>query len=288
MAIGKPGPWRALPPWGHSTTMHFQKCSDWRLLTMQRRTTFPLLGALLLAAAASAAGAPTVITVYGAASLTNVLQSLGESFTASTGVPVRFSFAASSQLARQIEAGSPADVFFSADQEWMDYLDQRELIQKSTRHDLVGNRLVLIAPADSRLDLRIVANFPLRAALGNERLATGDPDVVPAGRYARSALQSLGVWNDVADRLVRAENVRSAMVYVARGEAPLGIVYETDARVDPKVRIVDVFPASSQPRITYPIALTRGAPPAAARFIDYLRGPDGKAAFLKAGFIVLP
>jgi molybdate transport system substrate-binding protein len=268
--------------------MHFQKCDNWQQVTMQRRTIFPLLGALLLALTASAAGGAPVITIYGAASLTNVLQSLGESFTAATGVPVRFSFAASSQLARQIETGAPADVFFSADQEWMDYLDQRELIQQSTRHNVVGNRLVLIAPADSRLDLRIVPNFPLRAALGNERLATGDPDVVPAGRYARSALQNLGVWNDVANRLVRAENVRSAMVYVARGEAPLGIVYETDARVDPKVRIVDVFPASSHPPIAYPIALTRGASPAAARFIDYLRGPDGKSAFLKSGFIVLP
>jgi molybdate transport system substrate-binding protein len=257
-------------------------------MMIQRRQVFATLCALFVAAGAQAAGSGEAITVYGAASLANVLQVIGDGFTTATGIPVKLSFAASSQLARQIESGSPADVFFSADPEWMDYLEQHDLIQKPSRANVLGNRLVLIAPADSTVRLRIAPNFPLRAALGTGRLATADPDTVPAGRYARSALLNLGVWNDVADRLVPAENVRSAMVFVARGEAPLGIVYETDARVDRKVRIIDVFPAGTHPPITYPLALTRSASPAAARFVDYLRGPAGRAAFERYGFTMLP
>ena len=146
-----------------------------------------------------------------------------------SGVTVKLSFAASSVLARQIEAGGKADVFISADQEWMDYLQSRGLIEKLTRRNLVGNRLVLIAPADSKIELKIAPGFPLVGALGGGRLATGDPDTVPVGRYARSALISLGVWDEIQDRLVRADNVRGAMMFVARGEVPLGIVYTTDA-----------------------------------------------------------
>ena len=160
---------------------------------------------------------------------------------------MEFSFAATSVLARQIENGAHADVFFSADQEWMDYLDQRGLVQKATRRNLLGNRLALVAPASSTVQLQIKAGFPLLAALNGGRLATGDPDSVPVGRYARSALTSLGVWNDVADHLVRADNVRTALAFVARGEVPLGIVYETDARIDKQVRIVDLFPAGFAP-----------------------------------------
>jgi molybdate transport system substrate-binding protein len=255
---------------------------------MQRRRILGALGALLLWGAAQAADGPRPIMVYGAASLTNVLQELGDGYTKAGGAPIKFSFAASSQLARQIEAGSGADVFFSADQEWMDYLDQRALIQKPSRHNVVGNRLALVAPADSTIVLKVGPRFPLLAALGGGRLATGDPDVVPVGRYARAALLTLGVWNDVADRLVRAENVRGALLFVARGEVPLGIVYETDARIDPKVRVVDLFPVNSHPPISYPIALTRTASADAARFVDYVRGPVGRAAFEKYGFIVLP
>jgi molybdate transport system substrate-binding protein len=246
------------------------------------------IAAVAPAARAAAADAPHVVTVYGAASLTDALQQLGDRFTLTTGVPVRLSFAASSALARQIEAGSPAEMFFSADPEWMDYLEQRALIQKSTRRNLLGNRLALVAPADSTVALTIRPHFGLRAALGAERLATGDPNMVPVGRYARAALTSLGVWDEVADRLVPAENVRSALMFVARGEAPLGIVYETDARIDPKVRIVDLFPLDSHPPITYPVALTRSASVEAARFLEYLRGPEAKAAFEKFGFTVLP
>ena len=246
-----------------------------------------LLVAAFLWTAAIAADAPHAITVYGAASLTDSLTKLGREFTKSSGVAVKFSFAASSALARQIEAGSPADVFMSADVEWMDYLDQRGLIQKASRHDVLGNRLALVAPADSKLVLKIVPHFALRAALGDERLATGDPDAVPVGRYARESLTFLGVWDEVRDRLVRAENVRSALVFVARGEVPLGIVYETDAKIDPKVRIVDLFPTNSHAPIVYPLALTTAATPDARRFVDYLRGPRAKVVFEDFGFTVL-
>ena len=227
------------------------------------------------------------VTVFAAASLTNVLNELGDGFTKSTGVPVRFSFAASSILARQIEAGAKADVYFSADQEWMDYLAQRDLIQTATRRSLLGNRLALIAPADSAVELAIKPGFPLVAALNGGRLVTGDPDSVPVGRYARSALMSLGVWNDVVDRLVRAEDVRAALVFVARGEAPLGIVYETDARIDKRVKLVGTFPESSHPPITYPMALTKDAIPDAARFAEYVRSHASRAVFERFGFIVL-
>jgi molybdate transport system substrate-binding protein len=227
------------------------------------------------------------VTVFAAASLANVLDELGREFEKSTGVSVRFSFASSSILARQIEAGAGADLYVSADQEWMDYLDQRRLIQKSTRHDLLSNRLALIAPADSRVNLKIERGMPLASALGSGRLATGDPDIVPVGRYARAALTSLGVWNEVADRLVRAEDVRTALMIVARGEAPLGIVYQTDARVEKRVRLIGLFPENSHPRITYPMALTKVAVADAARFADFLRSDASRAVFERYGFTVL-
>ena len=242
-----------------------------------------------LAAGANAqadAGKPT-ITVFAAASLTDVLQKLGDGFTKQTSIPVRYSFAASSALARQIENGAPADVFFSADLEWMDYLQMRKLIRSDTRHDVLGNRLVLITPANSEIKLKIEPHFALAAALGKGRLATGDPDAVPVGRYAREALTTLGVWSEVADRIVRADSVRSALAFVDRGETPLGIVYETDALVDKHVRVIDVFPTSSHLPIVYPIALTNTRKSDAAKFIDYLRGPAGDAEFKAYGFTVL-
>ena len=153
--------------------------------------------------------------------------------------------------------------------------------------NLLGNRLALVAPANSTLTLHVEPNFPLLAALHGGRLATGDPDSVPVGKYARSALTTLGVWNEIADRLVRADNVRTALAFVVRGEAPLGIVYQTDAKIEPGVRVVDLFPASSHHSISYPIGVIGGANDKAAAFIDYLRGPAGTAAFEKYGFIVL-
>ena len=248
------------------------------------------LASLLLAGmpphAAETAAKP--LLVFGAASLTNVLDEIGAAYTRETGQPVKFSYAASSVLAKQVEAGAKADVFFSADTDWMDYLQTRNLIDKSTRKELLGNRLVLVAPATSQVQLKIAENFPLGKALGSSRLATGDPDSVPVGKYARAALTSLKVWDEVADRLIRAENVRSALAFIARGEAPLGIVYETDAKVDKKVRVVDVFPDNSHLPITYPVAAMADAQPGAARFVTYLRGDVAAAAFRKYGFAILP
>jgi molybdate transport system substrate-binding protein len=229
---------------------------------------------------------PTLI-VFAAASLSNVLQDLGDGFTKQTSIPVKFSFAASSALARQIENGAPADVFFSADLDWMDYLQTRKLIQLDTRHNVLGNRLVLIAPADSPIKLKIEPNFPLAAAVGKGRLATGDPDAVPVGRYAQQALTKLGVWNGISARIIRADSVRSAMAFVDRGEAPLGIVYETDALIDKRVRVVDVFPDDSHLPIVYPIALTTTAKADAAKFVAYVRGPVGDLAFKAYGFVTL-
>ena len=225
------------------------------------------------------------LLVFAAASLTNVLGELTPAWEQSSGVRVKLSFAASSVLARQIEAGGTADVFVSADREWMDYLQSRGLIDKASRRDLAGNRLVLIAPADSRLELKIAPGFKLAEALGDGRLATGDPDTVPAGRYARSALTTLGVWDGVADRLVRADNVRSAMMFVARGEAPLGIVYATDAAVDSKVRVIDIFPEATHAPITYPAAAVRGAKPEALALIAYLGSGKARLTWRKFGFV---
>jgi molybdate transport system substrate-binding protein len=250
-------------------------------------------GALAALGAAPAAGdepaaAGTSLLVYGAASLTDALGDAARVFGEQTGIDVKTSFASSSVLAKQIEAGAPAGVFVSADPEWMDYLGERGLIKAGSRRDLLGNRLVLIAPADSRVALRLAPGAPLAAALGAGRLATGDPDAVPAGRYAREALTKLGLWLQVSSRLVRAENVRLALVYVARGEAPLGVVYRTDALADKRVRIVDTFPADSHEPIIYPLALTAHAGVAAARFASFLESPAARQIFARYGFEPLP
>ena len=251
------------------------------------RLALQLLLALLVGAGVdtAAAAARPPLLVFAAASLTNVLQELGPAYEQQSGRVVKFSFAASSALARQIESGARADVFFGADTEWMDYLQARNLIDAASRTNLLGNRLVLIAPANSSVQLHIAPGFALAAALGQGgRLATGDPDAVPVGKYARSALTTLGVWNQVADRLVRADNVRTALLFVERGEAPLGIVYATDAAVDAHVRVVDTFPASSHLPIVYPIAAIKGADADAAGFIAYLRSPAARAVFERYGF----
>jgi molybdate transport system substrate-binding protein len=256
-----------------------------------RSTRIYVFGVLALAAGAPSWGEEArkpELLVFAAASLTNVLGELAPAWEQSSGVHVKLSFAASSVLARQIEAGGGADAFISADQEWMDYLQARNLIDKATRRNLVGNRLVLIAPADSKLELKIEPGFRLTDALGKGRLSTGDPDTVPAGRYARSALTALGVWDEVAHRLVRADNVRSAMLFVSRGEAPLGIVYASDALVDSKVRVVDTFPANTHAPITYPAAALREARPEAIAFVAYLGGVHARVAWRKFGFTALP
>jgi molybdate transport system substrate-binding protein len=175
----------------------------------------------------------------------------------------------------------------SADADWMDYLQTRHLIQEASRHDVVGNRLVLIAPAASTLQLKVAPNFALAAALGQGHLATGDPAAVPVGRYAEAALTKLGVWAQVQDRIVRADSVRSALTFVDRGEAPLGIVYETDALIDKNVRVVDVFPADTHAPIVYPVALTRGAKPAAAQFLTFISSTTAVQTFKAYGFVPL-
>lgn len=244
--------------------------------------------ALLAAQPVLAADRGEALTVFAAASLTDVLQQIGADYERTTKVPVKLSFAASSALARQIESGARVDVFFSADQEWMDYLDKKQLIDKRTRRDVLGNRLALIAPADSTVAIKLSRGAPLSSALGsNGRLSTGDPDSVPVGKYAKSALTALGLWTEIEPRLVRAENVRAALMYVARGEAPLGIVYATDARVEPKVRVVDLFPESSHAPITYPVAATSVAGASARSFIEYLDTAAAREVFTRAGFKVL-
>ena len=232
-----------------------------------------------------AAAAERGLTVFAAASLTSVLQQVGEAYSLATHVPVRYSFAASSALARQIESGAPADVFVSADQEWMDYLQARTLIAAKSRATVARNTLVLVAPVDSPLQLKITPGFALAATLGpSGHLATGDPASVPVGKYAKAALQQLGVWSSVEQSVVAADNVRTALNFVARGEASLGIVYATDARAEPKVRVLDAFPESSHEPISYPAAITVHASPEAAAFVRYLSGAEAQAAFRKAGF----
>jgi len=237
---------------------------------------------------ALAADDSSTVLVFGAASLTNVLDDLSKAFTEQTKVPVKSSLAASSVLAKQIEAGAPADVFFSADLEWMDYLQQRKLLKPDSRHDVVGNRLVLIAPADSTVAVKLTKGVDLKAVLGPQgKLATGDPDSVPVGKYAKAALEKLAAWDKVSSQIVRAENVRAALAFVARGEAPLGIVYRTDALAEKKVKIVAEFPTDTHPPITYPIALTTHAGAGAQQFVDFVRSKTAAEVFHKYGFVPL-
>lgn len=228
------------------------------------------------------------LTVFAAASLSTALDAVAANWKAKSGKPVALSYAASSAVARQIEQGAPADLVLTADLDWMDWLAQRSLIRPDSRVTLLGNSLVLVAPADRAATLDIAPGFPLAQALGDGRLAMADVTSVPAGRYGRAALESLGVWASVANRVAQAENVRAALLFVARGETPLGIVYRTDARPEPRVRIVGTFPATSHPPIVYPAAITASsAHPDAAAFAAFLRGPEARARFEAEGFAVL-
>jgi molybdate transport system substrate-binding protein len=231
---------------------------------------------------------PRPVLIFAAASLQTVLDELAPDVGRETGHQVRTSYAATSALARQIENGAPADLFISADEEWLDYLAARGGIRPETRVNLARNELVLVAPRGRPGRLRIAPGFPLMQALGTGRLALADPDSVPAGRYAKAALMRLDVWPTVSERLAPADNVRAALVLVARGESPLGVVYRTDAIVDPRVAIVDVFPASTHPPIVYPAALTSSASPAAGSVLDYLRSSQAKAHFAEHGFQIDP
>lgn len=248
------------------------------------------LGVIFVGLVLALIGAPThaqeksTFLVFAAASLSNVLEEIGDLYESQTGNEIVFSFAGSMTLARQIEASSGVDVFISADLESMDYLDSRGLILSSTRENLLQNELVLVAPADSPVQVTIAPGFALGEVLGTGRLAVANIVSVPAGRYARSALGSLGAWEGVSNALAEGEDVRTALALVARAEAPLGIVYATDAMVEHRVRIVARFPSSSHPPILYPAALTTEARPGAGAFLDYLEGSEAQSFFESAGF----
>ncbi|WP_336969942.1 molybdate ABC transporter substrate-binding protein [Sphingobium aromaticiconvertens] len=233
-----------------------------------------------------AAPSRTAPLVLAAASMQESLNAAADSWVIAGHPRPILSFAASSALARQIAAGGPADLFISADEEWMDAVQRRGLLAPRSRADLVANALVLIAPKGSAMRIRIGKNMPLARSLGSSRLAMADPDSVPAGKYGKAALTMLGVWPSVANKVARAENVRAALALVERGEAPLGIVYATDARASSKVMVVGTFPAASHPPIRYPIArLARSTNPEAEEFRRFLLSASGKAIFARFGFV---
>ena len=253
---------------------------------MRRRLLAVL--AILTALSLPFAAAAQELTVFAAASLQNALEDIGKLHAAAGGAPVRFSFAGSSTLARQIEQGAPAAVFASADEQWMDYLQQRQLVATDTRRSLLGNRLVLVVPAANPATVDIKPGFDLAALLGKDgRWVTGDPSNVPVGRYAQDAMRTLGVWTFAKTRLVRAENVRVALAFVERGEAAAGVVYETDAALSKKVRIAGVFPADSHTAVSYPVAaIAKHDGPAARAFLRFLEGEAAREVFRRYGFTV--
>ena len=253
---------------------------------MLRRAAIALMFALLAALPAQAQD--KTITVFAAASMKNAIDDINAAFTKATGIKAVASLAASSALAKQIEQGAPADVFASADLEWMDYVEQKKLIKDDTRVNLLGNKLVLIAPKDSKIDnVTIGPGFDIAKLAGDGRIAVADVRAVPAGKYAKAALEKLGGWAAAEPKLASAENVRAALALVGRGEAPLGIVYETDAKVEKNVKIVGYFPEDSHPPITYPVALTANAKPEAAQYLAFLRSGVAKTVFETYGFTFL-
>ncbi len=228
------------------------------------------------------------VLVFAAASMKNALDAAAHNFMQQGGAPVKISYAASSELAKQIESGAPADIFISADLDWVDYLQKRNLIRPDTRRNLLGNELVLVAPKGSGTKIAIKPGMNLVAALAGGRLAMADPDSVPAGKYGKAALEKLGIWQAVQPHVAGAENVRAALLLVDRKETPLGIVYATDAAADPNVEIAGVFPADTHPPIIYPVAVTAVSTNAdAAKFLAYLESSAARPAFEKQGFTVL-
>jgi molybdate transport system substrate-binding protein len=256
---------------------------------MKRREWLSLAMVAAAAPLAMARAQGSALVVFAAASLKNALDEIAATWTKETGKPApKISYAASSALAKQIEQGAPAALFISADTDWMDYVEKKGLIKNDTRVDLLGNKIVLIAPKDSTVALDIKPGFDLAKALAGGKLAMANVDAVPAGKYGKAALEKLGAWNDAKDKIAQAENVRAALLLVARGEAPLGIVYSTDAAAEPNVKIVGTFPADSYPPVTYPAAETRESKTADAKlFLDYLKGSKARTAFEKQGFTVL-
>src|SRR3954453_5748533 len=228
------------------------------------------------------------LTVFAAASMKNALDDIDAAYTAKTGIRIVVSYAASSALAKQIEQGAPADIFASADTDWMDYAVGKKNINEPTRVNLLGNAIVLIAPKDSKIgNVTIGPGFDLSKLAGDGRIATGDVRAVPVGKYAKAALEKLGAWSAAEPKFAMAENVRAALLLVSRGEAALGIVYSTDARVDPGVKIVGTFPPDSHPAIVYPVAATTTAKPETADYLAFLRSTAAKPIFEKYGFAFL-
>lgn len=255
-------------------------------MSMRRRRLGLTLAASVLPCVAFAQGA---VVVFAAASLKNALDEIATVWARDTGKPMpRISYAASPALARHIEQGAPADLFIPADLDWMDYAQGKTLIKTDSRFNLLGNKIVLIAPRESKLTTVEITGVDLAKALAGGRLSMANVDAVPVGKYGKAALEKLGAWNDVKDRLAQAENVRAALLLVARGETPLGIVYATDAAAEPNVKIVGSFPAGSHPPIIYPAALTRDSSSADAKaFLDFLRSAKARTAFETQGFTVL-
>jgi molybdate transport system substrate-binding protein len=246
-----------------------------------------LLFAIASVAAASSHASADDLIVFAAASTKNAAEDIADLYAAEGRGTVTYSFASSSDLAKQIENGAPAALFISADTKWMDYLAERNLIVADSRQDLLGNKLVLIAPNDSSLSIDLAANAPLADALGDGKLAMGEPESVPAGRYGKAALESLGIWGQVEPKVARTKDVRAALALVERGEAAAGIVYSTDAAISDKVKVVAEFPADSHPKIVYPVALIAGRDDDDARgFYDFLSGPQARTVFLDYGFTV--
>jgi molybdate transport system substrate-binding protein len=260
---------------------------------MRRRSSAVFLALLALMAGAaiglrSADAQEKSLTVFAAASMKNALDDVAAAYTRKTGVTLKVSYAASSALMKQIEQGAPADVFVSADLDWMDYGSQKKVIKDDTRVNLLGNKIVLIAPKDSKIEsVKIGPGFDLAKLAGDGRITTGDVKAVPVGKYAKAALEKLGAWAAAERKMAMAENVRAALALVARGEAALGIVYETDAKVEPGVKIVGAFPDDSYPPIIYPVAATTSAKSEANDYLAFLRSQAAKAIFEKYGFTFL-
>lgn len=241
-----------------------------------------------LAALASPAVAQEKTTVFAAASMKNALDAANAAWTKETGKQTAVSYAASSALAKQIESGAPADVFISADLAWMDYVAEKKLIKADTRSNLLGNRIVLVAPKDKATPVEIKQGFDLSALVGDGKLAMGAVESVPAGKYGKAALEKLGAWAAVESKVAGAESVRAALALVSRGEAPYGIVYQTDAAADPGVAIVGTFPEDSHPPIIYPVAvLSESNSTDAAAYLDYLKSAKAAPFFEKEGFTIL-
>ena len=246
-----------------------------------------LIGVPIVSSIKCLAADPEHVMIFAAASTTNAINDISTLFKRDANVKVVASFASSSTLAKQIEEGAPASIFISADEDWMNYLAKKNLIDPKSRCDLLGNSLVLIAPVGSKLVKVDNIRAQLMAELGNGRLATGDPDHVPVGKYAKAAFQNLGIWKDVEQRLARTSDVRGALALVERGEVPIGVVYSTDAVISKKVKIVGIFPPDCYPPVIYPAALIQGKiKPDAQKFFEFLKGSEAKAIFEKYGFKV--